>query len=114
VTRAELELVRTHFTELARLLVISGTTFGSAHYQAVQMLRIAVDRINGVPGRRLREPTRETSEAVIYGSTHIGSSLLRRFGNAGVGSIIVMMLAISLIRSDTVSTSPPFRRSVSI
>jgi hypothetical protein len=111
VTRAELELVRTHFTELARLLVISGTTFGSARYQAAQMLRI--DRINGVPGRRLREPTRETSEAV-YGSTHIGSSLSRRFGNAGVGSIIVMMLAISLIRSDTVSTSPPFRRSVSI
>jgi hypothetical protein len=54
MTRAELEAVREHFAELARLMLISGTVFAAMRHVAMQMHNRALAQIAGVPSRPSR------------------------------------------------------------
>ena len=67
LTREELDAVRLHFAELARLMLISGTIFAAMRHLAMQMQNRAVARIGGVPSRyeaRWRRE-RERKEALL-------------------------------------------------
>jgi hypothetical protein len=71
MTRPQLDTVREHFAELARMMLISGTIFSPMRPVAVDMHRKATDRIDGVQERneakrREREREREHVEARLF------------------------------------------------
>src|SRR5271157_2412769 len=51
MSRAQLEMVRAHFAELARMMLISGPAFSPMRRNAIDMHNRAVDRINGIMER---------------------------------------------------------------
>ena len=51
MTRMQLDTVRTHYAELARMMLISGPAFSPMRRAAVDMHNKAVDRINGIMER---------------------------------------------------------------
>jgi hypothetical protein len=59
MTGAELEAVRGHFAEMARLMLIAGPIFASPRYQAMKLHDRAVANGRGVNPARQRERERE-------------------------------------------------------
>ncbi len=66
MNRTQLDTVRLHFQELARMMLISGPTFSPMRRQAVDMHNRAVDRINGILERNeAKRREREMEEVML-------------------------------------------------
>ena len=63
MTPEELERVRLHFENLARLMLVSGTIFASARHEAMRLHNRALARINGAPANPVRQRERAEEEA---------------------------------------------------
>jgi hypothetical protein len=62
MSREELDAVRAHFAELARLMLISGTIFAAMRHLAMKLHNRAVARINGAVPNPARQREREREE----------------------------------------------------
>jgi hypothetical protein len=62
MTRAELDIVRAHFAELARLMLVSGTSFAAMRHIAMKLHNRAVARIAGAVPNPARQREREREE----------------------------------------------------
>jgi hypothetical protein len=65
MTPDELDTVRAHFAELARLMLISGTIFAGMRREAMRLHNRAVGRINGTAPNPARQREREREKALL-------------------------------------------------